>query len=86
MNIHDDDSAPPATGSTRPWWREGMVWLVIGGPAVVVVAGITTAVIAYRGADVVLQEPPAVQKVNVRPVSDTPAVQARNHAATAARP
>lgn len=69
----------------RPWWREGMVWLVIGGPAVVVVASIATAVVAYRGADEVLREPPAVQKVNVRPASDTPAVQARNHAATASQ-
>lgn len=68
----------------RPWWREGMVWLVISGPAVVVVAGITTAVIAYRGADEVLAVPPEVREVNVRPTGETPAMQARNHAATAA--
>ncbi len=37
-----------------PWYRIGMVWLVLGGPALVVVAGITTAVIAYRGADPVV--------------------------------
>jgi hypothetical protein len=61
-----------------------MVWLVIGGPAVVVVASISTAVVAYRGAEVVLQEPAEVKKVNVRPESATPAMQARNHAATAA--
>jgi len=67
----------------RPWWREGMVWLVISGPAVVVVAGITTAVIAYRGADEVLAVPPEVREVNVRPTGETPAMQARNHAATA---
>ena len=37
------------------------VWLVIGGPAVVVVAGIVTAVIAYKGADpVVTARPGAV--------------------------
>lgn len=60
----------PAQSDKRPWWREPMVWLVIGGPAVVVVAGISTAVIAIRGAD---------------PVLDTrqpTAVQSRNHAAT----
>lgn len=66
----------------RPWWREGMVWLVISGPAVVVVAGITTAVIAYRGADVVLDTAPTGQQV-VQPGADTPAMAARNHAATA---
>lgn len=59
-----------------PWWRHGMVWLVIGGPAVVVVAGIATAVIAVRGADpVLLTEERAA-------FSERPAVQGRNHAAT----
>lgn len=57
--------------SRTPWWREPMMWLVVGGPTVVVVAAIVTAVIAVRGAD---------------PVLDTrqgqPAVQGRNHAAT----
>lgn len=44
-----------------PWWRFGMVWLVLSGPAIVVVAGCITAVIAFRGADVALPEaPPAV--------------------------
>lgn len=73
-----------AQAPSRPWWREGMVWLVIGGPAVVVVAGITTAVIAYQGADEVLQVPPEARQVNARPTAETPAMQARNHAATAA--
>lgn len=41
---------------TTPWWRIGMVWLVLGGPATVVVAGIVTAVIAYHGADPVVQD------------------------------
>lgn len=60
----------------RPWWRHGMVWLVIGGPAVVVVAGIATAVIAVRGADPVLS-------IEERAAfSERPAVQGRNHAAT----
>jgi uncharacterized protein len=77
-------AAKASEADQRPWWREGMVWLVIGGPAVVVVASIGTAVVAYRGADVVLQEPPAAKSVQVRPTGDTPAMQARNHAATAA--
>jgi uncharacterized protein len=53
-----------------PWWRHGMVWLVISGPAAVVVAGIATLVIAVTHPDPVL------------PTPDTPAVQGRNHAAT----
>lgn len=66
------------------WWRNGMVWLVIGGPAVVVVAAITTAVIAYRGADTVLVETPSARHAVTTPGAETPAMQARNHAATAA--
>lgn len=63
------------TRSHPAWWREPMMWLVVGGPLAVVLAGVVTAVIAVRGAD---------------PVLDTragqPAVQGRNHAATPAVP
>jgi uncharacterized protein len=55
---------------TSPWWRHGMVWLVIGGPAAVVVAGIATLAIALAHPDPVL------------PTTETPAVQARNHVAS----
>jgi uncharacterized protein len=55
---------------STPWYRHGMVWLVIGGPAAVVIAGIATLVIAITHPDPVLQ------------TTATPAVQARNHAAT----
>lgn len=58
----------------KPWWRHGMVWLVISGPAVVVVAAIVTAVIAVRGADPVLDT--RADRANL------PAIQGRNHAAT----
>lgn len=68
----------------QPWWRVGMVWLVVGGPAVVVVASIVTGVIAYRGADEVLVNTPSARHAPVQPTGQTPAVQARNHAATAA--
>jgi uncharacterized protein len=54
-----------------PWWRHGMVWLVISGPAVVVVAGFATLAIAIAYPDPVLPTGGAA-----------PAVQARNHAAS----
>lgn len=70
-----------------PWWRIGMVWLVIGGPLVVVFAAIGTAVIAVRGADIVLTDlPAAMEPGRTAPSAQTPAHQARNHAATAAQP
>ncbi len=71
-------------GSSTPWWRVGMVWLVVGGPAVVVVASLGTAVVAYWGADEVLIDTPSARHAPVQPTGQTPALTARNHAATAA--
>lgn len=72
------------TQKPAPWWRFGMVWLVFGGPAVVVVAALATAVIAIRGADTLVEDPVAARsKGAMQPTSDMPAIQARNHAATA---
>lgn len=77
---------PVAAELPTPWWRVGMVWLVIGGPLTVVVAAIVTAVIAVRGADPVITDiPAAVRPGAAAPTAQTPAVQARNHAATAGR-
>lgn len=61
-----------------PWWRHRMMWLVVGGPAIVVVAALATAVIAIRGADDVLSVKDEPQR------SLVPAMQGRNHAATPA--
>ena len=84
--LHADDlpqrlAAPPAAvpAPPTPWWRVGMVWLVLSGPAIVVVAGLTTAAIAIRGADRVVTAP-AAQAAET--VAEQPAMRARNHAAT----
>jgi uncharacterized protein len=61
---------------TAPWWRHGMVWLVIGGPALVIVAGFATLAIAIANPDPVLPSRAAAT------AADAPAVQGRNHAAT----
>ena len=63
-----------------PWWRVPMVWLVIGGPALVVAASIATLVVAVRGRDLPLSESAAPQAETM-----TPATQARNHAAAPRR-
>jgi hypothetical protein len=62
-----------------PWWRVKMVWLVVGGPLVVVAASFVTLGIALSTPDPVLA-PPAPTGT-----ADTPAVQARNHAASPQR-
>ena len=56
MSATPRNDSPPAL----PWWRYGMVWLVIGGPVSAVIAGLTTVWIAERNADVEIIDPPAV--------------------------
>ena len=73
------NGASEYAGPSMPWWRVRMVWLVIAGPATVVVAGFATLFIAIHGADPVL-------RVQPRAAAAAPAVQARNHAATGVRP
>jgi uncharacterized protein len=70
-----------------PWYRVGMMWLVIGGPAAVVVAGIVTMVIAWTHVDPLVNDASAAgQPVSAQPTQPTtPALDARNHAATPAR-
>ncbi len=82
----DLSASRPTEPPPSPWWRFPIVWLVIGGPAVVVVASIVTAVVAWRGADDVLVETPAARgaTATTRPTATTAALTARNHAATPA--
>ena len=82
-----DSTSPPASAARRsaeppaPWWRFGMVWLVLAGPALAVIAGSVTMAIAYRTADVVLVTAPRRNAVPLAGAT-APALQARNHAAT----
>lgn len=62
-----------------PWWRVGMVWVVLAGPAAVVLAGVVTLRIALTHVDPVIQVPAAVADTSS---SMSPAMKARNHAAT----
>jgi len=59
-----------------PWWRYGMLWLVMSGPLIVAVAGFVTAYIAFTGSDPLVSTEP----------SGAPAIAARNHAATGVVP
>lgn len=88
MNPPTDPRSAP-----EPWWRVGPMWLVVGGPLLVVVAAIATAVIAVHGADPVLDKrayqetlQPARQLQGAEReaalIKLQPAHQARNHAAS----
>lgn len=70
----------------QPWWRFGMVWMVVGGPAVVVVAGLTTFYIAAKDPDPVLTVTPRTAMQERQGISQAPAMQGRNHAATGELP
>lgn len=73
---------------TKPWWKYGLVWFVIAGPALVVVAAIATAVIAVREADPVVDTDYYRHGIDINKTlaaqdrSRLPALQGRNHAAT----
>jgi uncharacterized protein len=64
------------TPPTVTWWRSPMLWLVISGPALVVVASFATLALAILNPDPVLQNPKATN------AAELPALQGRNHAAT----
>ncbi len=85
--------APSHPDAGKPWWKFGHVWLVVAGPAAVVVAAVITAIIAINGADPVIdpQNTPTGITKNERAVGGrdvpkplAPAVTGRNHAATPA--
>lgn len=83
-------SAP--TIQSGPWWKHGYVWLLIAGPAAVIVAGVATAVIAVRSPDPVVAEDYYRRGIEINKTLAAkeralmPAQQGRNHAATPERP
>ena len=73
-NVRQATSAP-----RLPWWRVGTVWLVMAGPALVVVASFATLRLALVHDDPVVRERPVHSEADA---SRAPAMKARNHAAT----
>ena len=68
---------------SKPWWKFGHVWLIIAGPAVVVVASFVTLALALNSPNPMVGEGPhAVAPADEGESALTPAVQARNHAIT----
>lgn len=85
-------SSTPVTPTTsRAWWREPMMWLVVGGPLAVIVAGIATITMAVRHPDPLVAEDYYRRGVEINKTlaeqaaarqALVPAQQARNHTAT----
>jgi len=72
----------------QPWWKFGHVWMVFGGPAIVVVASFFTLYLAISRPDPVTDENYYQKGLEINktlggtPSSAAPAMAARNHAAT----
>lgn len=78
----------PTPSQGAPWWTHGYVWLVISGPLLVVIAGLVTLWIAIRNPDPVLAEDYYRRGLDINTTlakeqALVPALQGRNHAATA---
>ena len=88
---------PSALDSTAPWWKFGYVWLIVAGPAIVVVASFVTFYLAVTRPDPVVTEDYYRKGIEINKTLDSaaiaanaaslaPAVQGRNHAATGVAP
>lgn len=75
-------------GAPLPWWKFGYVWLVVAGPAIVVVAGFVTLWLALAQPDPVIDENYYQRGLEINKTlaaqenAMTPAVKGRNHAVT----
>lgn len=76
--------------SSAPWWKHGFVWMVIAGPALVVVAGFITLYLAMSRPNEIVNDDSyqpsrqSDQSIEARrkESSQAPAMLGRNHAAT----
>lgn len=79
-----------AVQNTQPWWKYGYVWLVISGPAIVVVAGFYTLWLAISSPNQILTDDSERRKAEInyklggKEITLMPALNGRNHAATPA--
>jgi hypothetical protein len=79
------------TATAAPWWRFGHVWLVIAGPALVVLAGFYTLYLALSSPNEIVGQADEARYVRdagrtVQSSGSAPAMQARNHAQSAVVP
>ncbi len=75
----------------KPWWSFGYVWLIIAGPLLVVIASFITLYLAISRSDTVIEDYyrkgiEINKTLNAERDSMTPAMLARNHAATGLKP
>lgn len=79
----------PEKLDTKPWWKYGHVWLIISGPAAVIVAGFVTLAIAVGTPDPVVADDYYRRGLDInktlaeeKDLKLAPAMQTRNHVVT----
>ena len=77
---------------SAPWWTFGYLWLVIAGPAAVVVASIATVWLTLAFPETLVAQDYYQQGIDINKTlaaqqarALVPAMQGRNHAATPAK-
>ena len=77
------------TTDSKPWWQYGHVWLIIAGPAAVIVAGFITLGIAIGTPDQVIADDYYKRGLDInktlaaeKDLHLAPAMQSRNHVVT----
>jgi hypothetical protein len=82
MNTRSLAQAPAGASPDAPvpWWRVGVMWFFFGGLGAVVIGSFALLATALRHADTVVPQEPT--RVSVPNAPTSPALQARNHAAT----
>ncbi len=76
LNMRTESPPKAQVIAPRPWWKEPIMWLVVGGPLTAVIAGLTTVYIAVSNPD------PVLDRTEAGSANMVPAHQARNHAAS----
>lgn len=94
-------SATPPVVNAKPWYANAYVWLIIGGPALVIVASFITLYLAITHPDPAIDDyyrkgieinktldaqQGAAVPVEGQTDAMAPAIQARNHAQTGLKP
>jgi hypothetical protein len=84
--VSENQQSVPA--KSLPWWKYKYMWLVVGGPAIVVLASFFTLYLAVTRPDPVMDQNYYQKGLELNKTmganlnSLAPAMQARNHAAT----
>jgi hypothetical protein len=92
MNANSEQGLLTDPQAGQAWWRYGHMWLVVGGPLVVVIASFITLYIAIKVPDPVTDDDYYRKGIEINKTLNAehdgmvPAIQGRNHAATGIKP